>query len=87
MPLLPAVADPDVLAAVADRLVPLAAGLAAVLAPVAAAGGPAVWRGEAADAFEAGLDGLVRALATVEGELQSLSCELAMQAARLRIEG
>ncbi|HEX8581063.1 MAG TPA: hypothetical protein VF640_01980 [Acidimicrobiales bacterium] len=79
--------DPDVLDAVAARLPGLASGLAAVLAPVAAVSGPDVWRGEAASAFEDGLDRSVRVLGTIEADLQNLGCELTMAAARLRAEG
>lgn len=80
-------ADPDLLDALADRLPGLASGLAATLAPVAAASGPDVWQGLAAAAFDHDLDGWLRALTAVESELQALSCELALQAARLRADG
>lgn len=81
------VPDPDVLDAVAALLPPVAAGLAAVLAPVVAAAGPDVWQGVAATAFGTDLDAWDRVLATVEAGLQAWSCELAMQAARLRAGG
>lgn len=73
--------------AVAARLPLLAAGLAAVLAPVAAASGPEVWQGLAAAAFDQQLDSCVRALSTLEADLQAMSCELTMAAARLRVGG
>jgi hypothetical protein len=79
--------DPDVLDALAARLPALASGLAAVLGPVAAASGPDVWQGAAAVAFDEQLEWSLRVLSTVEADLQAWSCELAMQAARIRAGG